>query len=110
MPCVFRRVIPPHFFAFRRPPRLQQQGCFRTPDDKLRKIRNCSIHPPQRDHNTMNFLIRLILIPAGIIAGWFVAKDAPNFGIVQTMVAIFLLVFVVAVFALTRNGATRPER
>ena len=39
----------------------------------------------------MNLLIRLILIPAGIIAGWFVAKDAPNFGAVQTMVAIFLL-------------------
>ena len=58
----------------------------------------------------MNLLIRLILIPAGLVASWFVARDAPNFGIVQTMVAIFLLVFVVAVFALTRNGAARPER
>lgn len=58
----------------------------------------------------MNLLIRLILIPAGLVASWFVARDAPNFGIVQTMVAIFLLVFVVAVFALTRNRAARPER
>jgi hypothetical protein len=57
------------------------------------------------------WLLRLILIPAGIIASWFVAKDAPNFGIVQSMVALFLIVFVVAVIALTRdNGdAQRPQ-
>jgi hypothetical protein len=50
------------------------------------------------------WLIRIILIPAGVIAGWFVARDAPNFGIVQAMVALFLIVFVVAVIALTRSG------
>lgn len=57
------------------------------------------------------WLLRLILIPAGVIASWFVAKDAPNFGIVQSMVALFLIVFVVAVIALTRdNGdAQRPQ-
>jgi hypothetical protein len=53
------------------------------------------------------WLIRLILIPAGVIAGWFVAKDAPNFGIVQAMVALFLIVFVVAVYALTRSDDER---
>jgi hypothetical protein len=113
MPCVFRRVIPPRFFAFRRPPRLQQQGCFRTPrtspDDKPHEIRNSSIHPLQRDCTTMNFLIRLILIPAGIIAGWFVAKDAPNFGAVQTMTAIFLLVFILVVFGLTSKRGDKPS-
>lgn len=55
------------------------------------------------------WLLRLILIPAGAVAGWFVAKDAPNFGIVQAMVALFLIVFVVAVIALTRGGERRAE-
>ena len=55
----------------------------------------------------IGWLLRLILIPAGVIASWFVAKDAPNFGMVQTMVALFLLVFVVAVFALTRSDDER---
>jgi hypothetical protein len=56
------------------------------------------------------WLLRLILIPAGVIAGWFVASDAPNFGIVQAMVALFLIVFVVAVIALTRgDDARRPQ-
>ncbi len=57
----------------------------------------------------MNLLIRLILIPAGIIAGWFVAKDAPNFGAVQTMVAVFLLVFVLLVFGLTSRSRDRQS-
>lgn len=51
----------------------------------------------------VTWLLRLILIPSGFIAGWFVAKDAPNFGIVQATVALFLIVFVVAVIALTRG-------
>ena len=53
------------------------------------------------------WLLRLILIPPGVIASWFVAKDAPNFGIVQAMVALFLIVFVVAVYALTRSDDER---
>ena len=55
----------------------------------------------------MAWLIRLILIPAGTVAGWFVAKDAPNFGAVQTMVAVFLLVFILLVFGLCRGD--RPS-
>jgi hypothetical protein len=54
------------------------------------------------------WLIRLILIPSGIIAGWFVAKDAPNFGAVQTMVAVFLVVFILLVFGLTSKRGDRP--
>jgi hypothetical protein len=58
----------------------------------------------------LNWLLRLILIPSGVIAGWFVAKDAPNFGIVQATVSLFLIVFVVAVIALTRgSGEQRSE-
>ena len=55
----------------------------------------------------LNWLLRLILIPSGVIAGWFVAKDAPNFGIVQATVSLFLIVFVVAVLALTRGGGEK---
>jgi hypothetical protein len=57
----------------------------------------------------MAWLIRLILIPAGVIAGWFVAKDAPNFGAVQAMVAIFLVVFILLVFGLTSRRGDRPS-
>jgi hypothetical protein len=57
----------------------------------------------------LNWLLRLILIPSGVIASWFVAKDAPNFGIVQATVALFLIVFVVAVIALTRRDGEKRE-
>ncbi len=57
----------------------------------------------------MAWLIRIILIPAGFIASWFVAKDAPNFGAVQTMVAIFLVVFILVVFGLTSKRGDRPS-
>ncbi len=57
------------------------------------------------------WLIRLIMIPAGVIAGWLVAKDAPNFGIVQLSVALLLLVFIVAVLAFSsRFDEKRPEQ
>lgn len=50
------------------------------------------------------------MIPAGIIAGWLVAKDAPNFGIVQISVALLLLVFIVAVLAFSKRlDAKRGE-
>ena len=55
------------------------------------------------------WLTRLILIPAGFIASWFVAKDAPNFGAVQTMVAVFLVVFVLVVLGLTSKRRDKPS-
>lgn len=58
----------------------------------------------------INLLIRVILLPAGFIASWFVAKDAPNFGAVQTVTAVFLLVFILVVFGLTsKRGDNQPE-
>lgn len=45
----------------------------------------------------IGWLVRLILIPAGAIAGWFVAKDAPNFSAVQMVVALLLLFFIILV-------------
>ena len=47
----------------------------------------------------IGWLVRLLFIPAGVIAGWFVAKDAPNFSVVQLVVALVLLIFIVAVMA-----------
>jgi len=59
--------------------------------------------PANEARPVLTWLLRLILIPSGVVAGWFVAKDAPNFGIVQATVALFLIVFVVAVIALTND-------
>jgi len=53
------------------------------------------------DHH--GWFVRLLLIVAGFVASWFVAKDAPQFGLMQMAVVLLLVVFVVAVLAL-------PER
>jgi hypothetical protein len=55
------------------------------------------------------WLTRLILIPAGVIASWFVAKDAPNFGAVQAVTAVFLLVFILLVFGFTSRRGDKPS-
>jgi hypothetical protein len=39
------------------------------------------------------------MLVAAVIAGWFVARDAANFTIVQMVVAVFLLTALVAVAA-----------
>lgn len=39
-----------------------------------------------------SWLIRILLLVAGSITGLFVAKDAANFGLVQAVVAMFLIV------------------
>jgi len=40
----------------------------------------------------LNWLIRLLLSLAGVVTAWFVAEDASNFGLIQTMFAIILVV------------------
>ncbi|WP_414470914.1 hypothetical protein [Microvirga sp. M2] len=52
----------------------------------------------------MSWIVRLLMAVAGIGAAWIVAEDAPNFGIVQAMIALLLVTFIVAVLAL------RPSR
>jgi hypothetical protein len=47
----------------------------------------------------IGWVIRLLMIAAGVITGWFVAKDAPIFGIAQVMVCLLLLTLIVAVLA-----------
>ncbi|NKC34188.1 hypothetical protein [Falsiroseomonas selenitidurans] len=51
----------------------------------------------------MSLLLRGLLLVAGAIAALFVARDAPNFGVVEGMVAVLLIAAVVLVVALTRR-------
>jgi hypothetical protein len=47
----------------------------------------------------LNWLIRPLLLLSAVIAGWFVAEDAVNFGVVQMAVAVVLIAAVVALAA-----------
>jgi hypothetical protein len=47
----------------------------------------------------ISLIARGLLVVAGMIAGWFVSEDAPNFGLIQIAVGLLLLVFVVWVIA-----------
>ena len=58
----------------------------------------------------LGWVARGLLIVAGFVVSWFVAKDAPQFGLVQMAVGLFLLVLVVAVLAFWPERWTRPLR
>ena len=45
------------------------------------------------------WIVRIILSVAALITGWFVARDAPNFGIVQLAVGLLLVTAFLAVAA-----------
>jgi type II secretory pathway component PulJ len=47
----------------------------------------------------VGWIVRGLLIAGGTITSWFVAKDAPGFGVIQMMVATLLLALIVAVIA-----------
>ncbi len=47
----------------------------------------------------VSWLVRGLLILAGIVTGWFVSKDATNFGVIQGMVSLVLIGLIVAVLA-----------
>jgi hypothetical protein len=47
----------------------------------------------------LGWVARGLLIVAGFVVSWFVAKDAPQFGVMQMAVALILLIFIVAVLA-----------
>jgi hypothetical protein len=51
----------------------------------------------------MSWLLRILLLAAGAIAAIFVARDAPNFPVVEGMVAVALIAAIVLVLALTRR-------
>jgi hypothetical protein len=47
----------------------------------------------------INLLARGLLAVAGVVVGWFVARDAPNFGLIQMVVGLLLLVLFVFIVA-----------
>ena len=47
----------------------------------------------------VGWVARGLLIVAGFVASWFVAKDTPQFGLVQMAVGLILFVFVIWVLA-----------
>jgi hypothetical protein len=51
----------------------------------------------------MSWLLRGLLIAAGAIAALFVARDAPNFVVVEGMVAVVLIAGIVLAIALSRR-------
>jgi len=46
----------------------------------------------------LSWVVRALLIVAGIVTSWFVAEDAPNYSVIRMTIAILLIM--VAVFAL----------
>jgi hypothetical protein len=47
----------------------------------------------------IGWIVRAFLIAVGFVASWFVAKDAPQFGLMQMAVALALVALIVAVLA-----------
>jgi uncharacterized membrane protein YoaK (UPF0700 family) len=47
----------------------------------------------------LGWIVRVLLIAAGVVASWFVAKDSPQFGIMQMAMALILVVLIVWVLA-----------
>jgi hypothetical protein len=47
----------------------------------------------------LGWIVRALLVVAGIVTGWFVARDAAVFGIAQVMVALLLITAVIAILA-----------
>jgi len=51
----------------------------------------------------MQLIVRVALLAGGAVAALFVSRDAPNFDVVQGLMAIAVIAVVVAGFALTRR-------
>ncbi len=47
----------------------------------------------------ISWMVRGALVVSGVVAGWFVSSDSPNFGLVQGMTALLVIALVVAVLA-----------
>ncbi len=46
-----------------------------------------------------SWLVRIFLIVAGAMAEWFIARDAPQFQLVEICMSFFLVVFILFVMA-----------
>ena len=54
----------------------------------------------------IGWIVRGLMLGAGILTGWVIAEDAPLFGVVQIMVTLALLALFVAVVAFWPSNAT----
>lgn len=54
----------------------------------------------------VGWFVSLLLLIAGVITGLFVAKDALNFEVIQTVIAVFLfalLIFIIAFWPIIKK-------
>jgi uncharacterized protein (DUF983 family) len=54
----------------------------------------------------ISWIIRVLLVVAGSVAGLFVARDAPNFVVVQAMVGLFIVALIMFVLVFWPPGWT----
>lgn len=47
----------------------------------------------------LSWIVRLLLIAAGFVAEWFVARDSLNFGVIQAVITLLMITMIVAVAA-----------
>lgn len=47
----------------------------------------------------LGWVVRILFIVAGVITGWFVARDATNFGVLQMFVMLALITVFIAALA-----------
>lgn len=45
----------------------------------------------------LTWLVRIVLALSGVVAGWFVARESPNFSLVQMAASLLLITIVIAV-------------
>jgi hypothetical protein len=55
----------------------------------------------------ISWIVRGLLIVGGVVTGWFVAEDSPNFSLVQGMTTLLVIVLVVGVLAFWSSRWTR---
>lgn len=67
---------------------------------KLAGVRSRTTPFVRGENSVISWIVRLLMAVAGIVAAWFIAKDALNFGIVQAVIALLLVTLIVAVLAL----------
>ena len=54
----------------------------------------------------LSWIVQLLMIAADSVTGWFIAKDAPIFGVAQVMMTLVLIALIVAVVAFWPQGWT----
>ena len=47
----------------------------------------------------IGWIVRSLLAVGGVLTSWFIARDAPNFGVIQMVMSLILLTLAVAVIA-----------